>query len=80
MIVSISLDNPSQILSIMLIKITSNSSVYKSLSYTRTISRVIKIIYKSIKVIVSKPIKAINNALRLIKIIKETLISRYSLR
>ena len=77
---NISLDNPSQIHSTILIRIISNSSVRESLPYTRTINRVIKIINKGIKIIVSKPIKAVNNALRPIKTIKETLVSRYPLR
>ena len=62
----------------MLIRIISNSSVRESLSYMRTINKDKSI--KALKLIVLKPIKTINNVLRLTKIIKKTLISRYSLR
>ena len=66
----------------MLIKIISNSSVRESLLYTKAISRAINKNQpiKAIKLIVLKSTKTINNALRSIKIIKKTLISRYSLR
>ena len=65
----INLDNLNHNLRIILIRIINSSNVYRSLF--------IRIIIKVINGQPIKIIKIINNDFKLIKIIKETLISRY---